>query len=99
MVHGILGETKIFAHARIEPERTRLMLRLVWQCGTVASLGVALLLFIAPLATSGTERDWIVAVRVVTFGFAAVANAWATAGRHFGWMILTAVVALSLAGR
>jgi hypothetical protein len=32
------------------------------------------------------------------FGFAALANAWATRGRHFGWMALGAVVALSVAG-
>jgi hypothetical protein len=27
------------------------------------------------------------------FGFAAFANAWATRGRHFGWMALSAVIA------
>jgi hypothetical protein len=29
---------------------------------------------------------------------AALANAWATRGRHFGWMALSAVVALAVAG-
>jgi hypothetical protein len=32
------------------------------------------------------------------FGFAAFANAWATRGRHFKWMALSAVVALAVAG-
>ncbi len=36
VIHGVLGETKVFARARIEPARTRLLIRLVWQCGTAA---------------------------------------------------------------
>jgi len=32
------------------------------------------------------------------FGFSACANAWATRGRHFGWMALTAVVVMTVAG-
>ena len=31
LIHGILGETKVFARARIEPERLRTLIRLVWQ--------------------------------------------------------------------
>jgi hypothetical protein len=36
LIHGILGETKVFARARIEPERLRTLIRLVWQASTVA---------------------------------------------------------------
>jgi hypothetical protein len=32
------------------------------------------------------------------FLFAAFANAWATRGRNFGWMAMSAVVALAMAG-
>jgi hypothetical protein len=32
------------------------------------------------------------------FAFAALANAWATRARHFGWLALSAVVALAVAG-
>jgi hypothetical protein len=32
------------------------------------------------------------------FGFSAFANAWATRGRHFGWMALSAVVIMAVAG-
>ena len=30
------------------------------------------------------------------YAFAAFANAWATRGRHFGWMALSAVIALAV---
>jgi threonine dehydrogenase-like Zn-dependent dehydrogenase len=36
LLHGVLGETRVFARVRIEPERLRLLLRLVWHCSVVA---------------------------------------------------------------
>ena len=43
-------------------------------------------------------RHWIVATTAVMFACAAVANAWALRGRHFGWVALSAVVAMAVAG-
>jgi len=97
-VHGLLGETHVFARARIEPERLRGLIRLVWQCSAVAWAGVAVLLIAAPWMGSPMARHWIVAAAVLTYGFAAFANAWALRGRNFGWIVLTIVVGLSVAG-
>jgi hypothetical protein len=97
-LHGLLGETRVLARARIEPERLRLLIRLVWHCSVVAWAAVAILLIAAPAMGSPAARYWIVGAAVAVFGFAAVANAWATRGRFFGWMVLTAVVVLALAG-
>jgi hypothetical protein len=36
LIHGVLGETKVFARATIQPARLRTLIRLVWQAGTVA---------------------------------------------------------------
>ena len=52
----------------------------------------------APTMGSQAARNWIVGAAAVVFGFAAIANAWGTRGRFFGWAVLTAVVALALAG-
>ncbi len=98
ITHAVLGETKVFRRVRIEPERLRLLIWLVWQCGTVAWISLAILLIVAPQLGSEAARDWIIAVSIVTFGFAAVANAWATRGRHFGWVVLTLVVGLAAIG-
>ncbi|MGY4432111.1 hypothetical protein ACVWWO_004588 [Bradyrhizobium sp. F1.13.1] len=48
LIHGLLGETKVFARARIEPERLRTLIRLVWQASTVAWIGGGALLIAAP---------------------------------------------------
>ena len=98
IVHGVLGETKVFARARIEPERLRTLIRLVWQASTVAWIGGGVLLIAAPSMGSETARHWIVITLVCVFGFSAFANAWATRGRHFGWMALSAVVVMAAAG-
>ena len=98
LIHGVLGETKVFARATIQPESLRTLIRLVWQAGTVAWIGGGVLLIAAPSMASEPARHWIIVTLAAVFGFAALANAWAMRGRHFGWLALSGVVALAVAG-
>ncbi|MBO4222843.1 MULTISPECIES: hypothetical protein [Bradyrhizobium] len=98
LIHGYLGEFKVFPKMTIEPARLRTLIRLVWQAGTVAWIGGGVLLLAAPWMASEVARHWIVVTLACVFAFAALANAVATRGRHFGWMALTAVVAMAVAG-
>jgi hypothetical protein len=98
IVHGVLGETQVFPRVRIEPERARRLIRLVWQASTVASISLAILLIAAPKLGSEAARTWIIAMSIVTYGFAAIGNAWATRGRHFGWIAMGIVVGLAAIG-
>ena len=98
ITHGVLGETKIFPRITIQPERLRTLIRLVWQASTVAWIGAGVLLFAAPWMASEPARHWIVVTLAAVFAFAAFGNAFATRGRHFGWMALSAVVGLAVAG-
>jgi hypothetical protein len=82
----------------IEPQRLRTLIRLVWQASTVAWIGGGVLLVAAPWMQSDYARHWIVVTLACVFAFAALANAWATRGRHFGWMALSAVVVMAVAG-
>ena len=56
------------------------------------------LLIAAPSMASEPARHWIILTLAAVFAFAALANAWAMRGKHFGWMALSAVVALAVAG-
>jgi hypothetical protein len=98
LIHGVLGETKVFRRATIEPPRLRTLMRAVWQAGTVAWIGGGVLLMAAPWMASEPARHWIVATTAVMFASGAAANAWALRGRHFGWVALSAVVAMAVAG-
>jgi hypothetical protein len=97
-VHGLLGETRVFARARIEPERLGRLIRGVWHCSVVAWASVAVLLIVAPWMGSQIARHWIVGTAVVVYGFSAIVNAWVMRGRHFGWILLAIIVALALGG-
>ncbi len=96
-VHGWLGESKIFSRVRIEPERLRFLIRLVWHCSAVAWGAIGILLIAVPGMGSASARVWIVGAAIGIYGFAAIANAWATRGRHFGWLVLLAIVGLAAA--
>src|SRR5277367_5939703 len=97
ITHGVLGETKVFARATIQPEKLRTLIRLVWQAGTVAWIGGGVLLLVAPSLGSESARHWIVATTVVVYAFAVAANCWWSRGRGFGWKALGVVVALAVA--
>jgi hypothetical protein len=98
LIHGVLGETNVFARATIEPPRLRTLIRVVWQAGTVAWIGGGVLLAAAPSMGSPSARHWIVITTVAVYGFAVAANAWWSRGRHFGWKALGAVMVLAIAG-
>jgi hypothetical protein len=98
LIHGVLGETKVFARATIEPPRVRTLIRAVWQAGTVAWIGGGVLLLMAPAMMSDPARHWIVVTLAIVYAVAAAGNFIALRGRHFGWLALSAVVAMALAG-
>ena len=53
----------------------------------------------APSMASEPARHWIIVTLATVFGFAALVNAWAMRqARHFGWVALSGVVALAVAG-
>jgi hypothetical protein len=99
IAHGAVGEFKVFARARIELPRTRNLLRMVWQASTIDWIGIGVLLMAAPAFGSETARHWIAAVALLVYGYATVGNAIANRGRHIGWVIMAAVVALVIIGR
>jgi hypothetical protein len=98
VIHGVLTETRVFPRVTIEPERLRTLFRLVWQIPTAAWIACGVLLIAAPSFASDTARHWMVVTFAVLFAFSAFGNAWGTRGKHFGWMLLSAVAALAVAG-
>lgn len=98
IAHGIIGEKVVFARATIEPPRTRLLLRLIWQAGTIAWIASGALLIAAPLMQSEMARHWIVANAVITYAAAATGNAIATRFRHVGWAAMAVISACAIAG-
>lgn len=97
LIHGYLGERKLFAVARIEPSFVRHMAQLGWQCGSVAWFVVGILLIVSAGFPAGARRSIILAV-IVIYLAGAVGNAVLTRGKHFGWFVLTVAIALAATG-
>src|SRR5205085_6454005 len=56
VAHGAIAELRVFANARIEPRRTRVLLRMVWQASTVDWIALGALLVAAPAFGSEGAR-------------------------------------------
>lgn len=98
VAHGTVSELRVFPNTRIEPRHTRRLLRLIWHASTVDWIAMGVLLIAVPSLGSPVARQWVVALAVVVYTYAAVANAVATRARHIGWMLMVCVVALAIAG-
>ena len=66
--------------------------------GVAAWIAGGVLLIAAPSMASASARHWIVATLAFVFAFSALGNAIGTHGRHFGWIVLSAVAAMAVAG-
>src|SRR5271154_2841727 len=69
VIHGVLGETRVFARATIEPPRLRTLIRICWQIGTVGWICGGVLLIVAPAFASVSARHWIVITMSLMYGF------------------------------
>jgi hypothetical protein len=98
IAHGKIIELQVFAKVRIEPQRMRNVLRMVSQASTVDWIGTGVLLIAAPAFGSQVARQWVVALAVLTYGYAAVGNAVVTRGRHPGSWLMGVAVTLALIG-
>jgi hypothetical protein len=98
LIHGVLSETRVFPRVTIEPQRLRMLFRMVWQVPTVAWIAGGVLLIAVPTMGSEAARHWIVFMLACLFALSAIGNAVGTRGKHFGWMVLGAVAAMAVAG-
>jgi hypothetical protein len=98
ILHGAIAETAVFPKARVEPPGTLRLLRLIWQASTIDWIAIGILLIVAPTLGSESARRWIVAAAVLVCLYAATANALATRRVHLGWVLMSLVVALAIAG-
>jgi hypothetical protein len=98
ILHGAIAEMAVFPRARVEPPVTRRLLRLIWEASTIDWIAIGVLLIAAPTLGSTSARKWIVAAAVLVCAYAAAANALATRRVHLGWVLMSIVVVLALAG-
>ena len=97
-LHGYLGETRLIAPARFPSRQARLLVSAIFQWSTATWLASGVVIAAAPWWFDDRSRPWAVAAACLPLAWGIVFNAWITRGRHFGWKVLAAIVALALAG-
>ena len=95
--HSYFGDQTLRAQP-FEPPHIKKFIRCCYQFGSLGWLAGGILLLLAPSVMTSDARFWLICVLVPVYGFGGVVNAWFTRGRHFGWVILAAVVLLALFG-
>jgi hypothetical protein len=97
-VHGYLGETRLIAPARFPSRQAKRLVSAVFQLSTATWIASGAVMAAAPWAFDDRTRPWAVAAACLPLVWGIAANAWITHGRHFGWKVLAAVVALAALG-
>jgi hypothetical protein len=97
--HQGLAEMRLFPAIKSDLVPSKPLLRGVWFNGSLAWIGIGILLFMSPTFASHSARDWIVLIAVLVLGSASIGNALYFRGKHPGWVLLAVTVGLALAGR
>jgi hypothetical protein len=106
ITHSYLGETRIlipmYAQFKLpilkgSDRATKNVLRFAWHLTSVAWAGLGGVLF----AAASPARDpmaWALRIIAVTFAIHAVVTVGASRGRHYAWIIFTAIAVLAWLG-
>jgi hypothetical protein len=97
-VHGYLGETRLIAPARFPNRQAKALVSAAFQLSTALWIASGAVIAAAPWLFDDRGRPWAVAAACLPLLWVIVANAWITRGRHFGWKVFAAVVALAAMG-
>ena len=90
--HGFLGD-KILVR-----QGNDVFTRFCFQFGSLSWLVGGIMFLLVPNYFNGPERTILIYAFLPMYLFAAIVNAWFTKMKHMGWVLLVAVVILSLLG-
>ena len=95
--HQASGELRLFPTIDPATVQSKSMLRAVWLNGSMAWIGIGILLIVSPGFGSQSARTSIAISAFLVLGSAAI-GAWLLKRRHSGWVLLAAAASLELAG-
>ena len=93
--HGYLGDATIKAQT-ISPPELKNFIRACYQFGSLGWIVGGALFLIAPFELHSSTHQWTVIAFIPLFAYGSLVNLWFTKGKHPGWVMLLAIVILSL---
>jgi hypothetical protein len=98
LVHGTLGHRKILSAINDLPPSSWRLNYVVFQLSTLYWMVGGIALLLTPAYLDDSQRHIVVLIVAFFYASGAVANFWATKGRHFGWCLLAIVATLAFFG-
>src|SRR5262249_47785905 len=93
-LHGYLGERRVIRPVKDISSSSRRVVDGLMFLSAVYWFAAGAVLAASPFLTAH-DRKLALFIAVAIYGSAAAANFWATRGRHFGWLMLSAATALA----
>ena len=98
LIHGYLGETRVVRAAKgLSESQLRVLQAVMFLSATYWFIGGAVLA-VAPVFLTANQQFIAAIVVGAMYLTGAIGNAWATRGRHIGWVLLTLAVVLAWGG-
>jgi hypothetical protein len=98
VVHGVLGERKVVGPIEGVPSSAKRVMQAIMFLSAVYWFAGGAVLVASPFYFDANTRLVAAIIVGAVFFSGALANFWATRGRHFGWMLLTGATALTYLG-
>jgi len=98
ILHGYLGHAKLIGPTSFATPEAKGLVEAIWQFSTVAWVVSGVIIAASPWIFTAEQRMEYVAMACLPLAYGACANAVITRGRHFGWKLLTMIIAGAIGG-
>ena len=98
IAHGYRGQTRLIKLATFANREAKALVSMIWHFSAAASAVCGAVIAASPWLFPDETRPIAVALACLPPLWGIVGNAWATRGRHFGWMVFAGIVVLALVG-
>jgi len=98
LVHGYIGETKVVRPTQASTEMAKRVMQAIMFLSAVYWFIAGMALTLAPFLFEADQKTVVAYIVGGIFASGAIANWWATRGRHVGWMLLATAGSLAILG-
>lgn len=98
ILHGYLGHAKLIGPTSFATPEAKGLVEAIWLFSAVAWAASGIVIAASPWIFNAEQRMAYVATACLPLAYGACANAVITRGRHFGWKLLTMIIAGAIGG-
>lgn len=98
ILHGYLGHAKLIGPTTFATPEAKGLVEAIWQFSALVWAASGIVIAASPWIFNAEQRTAYVATACLPLAYGACSNAVITRGRHFGWKLLTIIIAGAIGG-